>query len=335
MSTIKVEFVGTGYVSHFHARGLKEIEDVELKCLIDPNKESGEKFGALYGINELHGDYESFIDNGDVDLVILSIPNVFHYPYTIKALKAGKHVFVEKPMSFTVKEAEDMKALAEENKLSLMVGHMWRFDREVKYLAEMVRSGKLGKIFRTTGYGIHTNWGPAGWFTQKKMAGGGALADMGIHAIDTVRFLLGDPNPVKIYAKIGTYMKDFDVDDTGLLMIDWDNGVTSLIESGWWQPHMDGPEAGTRLYGSGGFGSLYPTLIKIFEDGITKEYAPKFPERFGHCDQHMYSLQMEELIKSIREKRQPVPGAAEGIVNMKIIESAYASSEKGEAISIT
>lgn len=334
MSKLRVCIVGTGFISHFHVKGLMLLKDVELEGIVDLNPESAKKFSNQYGIKEIYSDYDSFINGTQADLVILSIPNYLHYDYTMKALNSGKHVFVEKPMSFTVNEAQKMDNLSKEKGLSLMVGHMWRFDREVRYLAEQVRSGKLGKVFRTTGYGIHENWGPSGWFTQKKLAGGGALADMGIHAIDTARALLGDPLPVKVYAKIGTFMKDYDVDDTGVLMVDWDNGTTSLIETGWWQPHMDGPESGTKLYGTEGYGSLYPTGIKNFNIGTTVETIPRFPERNGHCDQHMYNLQMEEFISAINENRQPVPGASEGIINMKIVEAAYKSSDVGQAIII-
>ena len=81
------------------------------------------------------------------------------------------------------------------------LGHMWRFDTEVNYLKKAVESGRLGRIIKTKGYGIHENWGPSGWFTQKDLAGGGALADMGVHAIDTVRYILGDPKPQTVYAE--------------------------------------------------------------------------------------------------------------------------------------
>ena len=69
---------------------------------------------------------------------------------------------------------------------------------------------------------------------------------MGIHAVDTVRFLLGDPLPASVYAQIGTYYGDFDVDDTGVIIVNWDDGTSSYIDSGWWQPQSDGPEASTR-----------------------------------------------------------------------------------------
>ena len=89
------------------------------------------------------------------------------------------------------------------------------------------------------------------------------MADMGIHALDTARFLLGDPQPVSVYARIGTYYQDFDVDDTGVIMVNWDNGAVSYIESGWWQPHSDGAEAATQLYGRQGFAQLFPTLLEL------------------------------------------------------------------------
>jgi predicted dehydrogenase len=174
-----------------------------------------------------------------------------------------------------------------------MVAHCWRFDAEVLWLKSQV--SKLGQIIRTKGYGVHTHWGPSGWFTQQQLAGGGAMADMGIHALDTARFLLDDPQPVSVYARIGTYYKDYDVDDTGVIIVNWDNGVVSYIESGWWQPHSDGPEAATQLYGTHGFGQLFPTLLEMSNvmeaklDVIKPGFA--FP-RAEHCPQSMYDIQM-------------------------------------------
>ena len=216
-----------------------------------------------------------------------------------------------------------------------MVAHCWRFDQDVLWLKE--QSPKLGNIIRTKGYGVHTHWGPSGWFTQKELAGGGALADMGIHALDTARFLLGDPKPVSVYAKLGTYYQDFDVDDTGVLLIEWENGATSYIESGWWQPHADGPEAATQLYGTDGFGQLFPTRLEIQNmekegiDVIDSGYA--FP-RDEHCPQSMYDAQMTYFIECIREKKTPVPGAAEGLTNMKVVDAAYTSSRTGKVVKI-
>jgi len=216
-----------------------------------------------------------------------------------------------------------------------MVAHCWRFDPDVRWLKE--QSGKLGKIIRTKGYGVHTHWGPSGWFTQKEFAGGGAMADMGIHALDTARFLLDDPQPVSVYAKIGTYYKDFDVDDTGVIIVNWDNGVTSYIESGWWQPHSDGAEAATQLYGTQGFGQLFPTKLELPNlkeeklDVIDSGFS--FP-RAEHCPQSLYDDQLAYFIECIQSGRTPIPGGAEGLINMKVVDAAYESARTGNVVEI-
>jgi predicted dehydrogenase len=86
-----------------------------------------------------------------------------------------------------------------------MVAHCWRFNKEINWLRVQMKSGKLGKIIRTKGYGVHANWGPSGWLPKKDTAGGAALADIGIHALDNARYLHGDPQPVSVYAHIGTF----------------------------------------------------------------------------------------------------------------------------------
>jgi predicted dehydrogenase len=215
-----------------------------------------------------------------------------------------------------------------------MVGHMWRFDEEVNFLKRVADSGKLGKIIKTKGYGIHENWGPEGWFTKKELAGGGALADMGVHAMDTVRYIMGDPKPVEVYAKIGTYYGDYDVDDSGVIMITWDNGAVSVIESGWWQPHMDGPEASTGLFGTEGYASLFPTKLKLKIEGTPGEFIPPAPEKTEHCDQTIYDGQMAHFVECIKSRKQPSPGIAEGQVIMQIVDAAYESAETGKVVKI-
>jgi predicted dehydrogenase len=140
-----------------------------------------------------------------------------------------------------------------------------------------------------------------------------------------------------VYAKIGTHYKDFDVDDTGLVIVNWDNSATSYIEFGWWQPHSDGPEAATQLYGSRGFGQLFPTLLELPDSNMQKvnviQSGFQFP-RQEHCQQSMYDAQMAYFIDCIRSGRTPVPGGQEGLVNMKVIDAAYESARTGEVIKI-
>ena len=212
MKKIKIALIGAGFISDYHARGLQTIPEVEIVAVVSKNLENAEKFALKYNIKEALNDIEPLVANQDLDGVIISTPNQFHVPYAIAFLERGKDVFLEKPMGMNAQEGQQMAEVAHTAQQLVMVGHMWRFDTDTRYIKETVASGKLGKIFKTKGYGIHENWGPSGWFTKKELAGGGALADMGVHAIDAVRYILGDPKPIKVYARISTEFGDYDVD---------------------------------------------------------------------------------------------------------------------------
>lgn len=331
---MKIAFAGTGYINHIHAQAAANL-GLELSAAVNHKAASMAKFGKRFGIARQYESVKALLKDGGVDALVVSTPNYLHAPQTIAALRAGVHVLVEKPMAMNAREAEKMTEASAQSGATLMVAHCWRFDEDVLWLKK--QASRLGRIIRTKGYGVHSHWGPSGWFTQKKFAGGGALADMGIHALDTARFLLGDPRPVSVYARIGTRYKNFDVDDTGVILVEWDNGATSYIESGWWQPHSDGPEAATQLYGAKGFGQLFPTQLEIPNvkarrvDVVKSGF--KFPRK-EHCPQSMYDAQMAYFVECIRKRKTPVPGAAEGLVNMKIVDAAYRSGKAGKVVKI-
>ena len=331
---MKIAFAGTGYINKVHARAAQNL-GLELTAVVNHKMDSMIEFGKQFGITRFYESVEALLKDGNVDALVVSTPNYLHAPQTIAALNAGAHVMVEKPMAMNAQEAEQMIEAADKSGATLMVAHCWRFDPDVLWLKE--QSAKLGKIIRTKGIGVHTHWGPSGWFTQKESAGGGALADMGIHALDTARFLLGDPQPVSVYAKIGTYYKNFDVDDTGIIIVEWDNGATSYIESGWWQPHADGPEAATQLYGTEGFGELFPTRLELPNRKEEKidilESGFEFP-RAEHCPQSLYDDQLKYFVECIEKKQTPVPGGVEGLMNMKVVDAAYESSRIGKVVNI-
>jgi predicted dehydrogenase len=332
---MKIGFAGAGYIINIHAKAAQVQKDVELAAVVEKYSDKSAALAKKFRIKNQYETIGQLLKAGDVDALVIGTPNFLHAPQAIAALKAGVHVMVEKPMAMNAREAEKMLDASTQSGATLMVAHCWRFDPDVLWLR--AQSKKLGRIIRTKGYGVHSHWGPAGWFTQKQFAGGGAMADMGIHALDTARFLLGDPQPVSVYAKIGTYYKKFDVDDTGVIIVEWDNGATSYIESGWWQPHADGPEATTQLYGTQGFGQLFPTQLELPNIKAQKvdviKSGFKFPRK-EHCPQSMYDAQMAYFLECIRKKKTPVPGALEGWTNMKVVDAAYKSSKTGKAIKL-
>lgn len=332
MGKIGIALVGSGYIADYHARGLNKCENVDLKAVVSRQAHSARDFAEKYHISESFTDITSIADRNDIDAVVLSTPNKFHAPHALEFLKNGKDVFIEKPMAMNAGEAAQINQVAAAHGRLVMVGHMWRFDEEVNYVRDAIASGKLGKVIRTKSYGIHENWGPEGWFTKKELAGGGALADMGVHAIDTARYLLGDPEPESVFARVGTYFGDYDVEDSGVIVVIWKNGVTSMIESGWWQPYSDGPEAATRLYGSEGYASVFPTFLKLKDHGAYKLVEGPRPEKQEHCDQAIYDRQMAHFINCITTRSTPVPGNVEGTVIQEIVDAAYLSSKTGEAV---
>jgi len=331
---VNIAFAGTGSINKIHAQAAQNL-GLELEAVVNHRTESMTEFGKRFGITRQYTTVEELLKTGNVDALVVGTPNYLHAPQTIAALNAGIHVMVEKPTSMNAQEAEQMCEAAEKSGALLMVAHCWRFDPDVLWLRE--QSKHLGKIIRTKSYGVHSHWGPSGWFTSKELAGGGALADMGIHALDTARFLLRDPRPVSVYAKIGTYYKDFDVDDTGVIIVEWDNGATSYIESGWWQPHMDGPEAATQLYGTQGFGQLFPTKLELPTDNKQKfeviDSGFEFPRK-EHGPQSLYDAQLKYFVECIERKQTPIPGGLEGLINMKVIDAAYESSRTGKVVAI-
>lgn len=331
---MRIGFAGTGYINKIHAVAAKNC-GVELNAVVNHSPTSMAAFAEEYHIPYQYDTVDAMLKDAYVDALIVSTPNYLHASQTIAALTAGVPVLVEKPMAMNASEAEQMAEASEKYGSKLMVAQCWRFDKEVLWLKS--RLSQVGRIVRTKGYGVHVKWGPSGWFTQKKFAGGGAMADVGVHAIDTTRFLLGDPQPRSVYANIGTYYKNFDVDDTGVLIVTWDNGIISYIESGWWQPHSDGPLAATQLYGLDGFASLYPTRIEKLTLNNDKPNIDDERLVFPHppaLQQSRYDEQLKYFLQCISEDKAPYPGGVEGIADMKVIDAAYKSARTGKVINL-
>src|SRR5512143_1535042 len=179
---MRVAFAGAGYIINIHARAAQAQKGVELAAVVEKYPEKASALAGKFGIKHQFETVEQMLKHGRVDALVIGTPNFLHASQAISALEAGVHVLVEKPMAMNARQAERMLETSARCGTVLMVAHCWRFDEDVNWLK--ARSKRLGQIIRTKGYGVHANWGPAGWFTQRKLAGGGALADMGIHALD-------------------------------------------------------------------------------------------------------------------------------------------------------
>ena len=196
---MKIAFAGTGYINKIHAFAARNC-GADLTAVVNHKRESMATFADQFDITHRYDSVEALLQADVAEALVVSTPNYLHASQTIAALQAGVHVLVEKPMAMDALEAERMWETAEKSGAKLMVAHCWRFDEEALWLKSQLAG--IGNLIRTKSYGVHVQWGPSGWFTQRQFAGGGAMADMGVHAVDTTRFLLGDPQPISVYANI-------------------------------------------------------------------------------------------------------------------------------------
>jgi predicted dehydrogenase len=311
---IRVALLGAGYAQNLHARAVQDYPNGELVAVANYRVPSARALAERYDIPRVTTDWEEIVTSPDVDAAVVATPNALHAPQAIALLRNGKHVMVEKPMALNVAECDQMIEASRDSGAFLMVAHCWRFREEVRAMRNRIAARELGEVVKTRGYGVHANWGPAGWFVDPALAGGGALVDMGVHAIDTARFLLGDPLPTRVCATVGTRYGDYAVDDDGILLISWSSGVHSIVESGWWQPRAGGLEADTEVFGTKGYARIWD---------------PEPPsEDYEHGSQAMYTAQMAEFLDAIVEGRQPRPSGEDGRVVMQVVEEAYRSARR-------
>ncbi|HTG48173.1 MAG TPA: Gfo/Idh/MocA family oxidoreductase [Actinomycetota bacterium] len=313
---MRVALFGCGWIQDFHARAVRE-SGSEVVVVANHREETARAFAERHGIERVTTDWESLARDPEVDAAVVSTPNALHAPQSVALLEGGIPVLVEKPMATDLAGCDAMLAASRSSGAPLMVAHCWRFRDEVIALRDRIAAGELGEVVKTRGYGVHVAWGPSGWFVDPVLAGGGALVDMGVHAIDTVRFLLGDPSVERVCAAVGTRYGSYDVDDDAVLLIGWSQGTTSIVESGWWQPHAEGLEAETEVYGTSGYARIFP------------REAPS--EDYEHCTQPMYTAQMREFLTAIAEGRQPRPSGEDGRVVMDVVARAYASGAEADA----
>ena len=246
-----------------------------------PSAERAAAFAAAHGCGEWTTDWEAAVQDPRVDAVVVGTPNSLHAAQVITSLRAGKDVLVDKPMATSQEDADAMIDEARAADRLLLVGHMFRYRDEVRALRRRVESGEFGAVSRTTAYGCHLDFGPSGWFLDVSRSGGGALIDLGIHAIDTTRFVLGDPAPMDVSATI-VFSPDYPgIDTGGTLDITWEGGIQSRVEFGWWQPSIDGLIGDVEVWGTEGRGRIWPAQP---------------PPGYEHGGIEMYEAQMRDFV---------------------------------------
>ena len=220
-----VGLIGTGHWGPNIAKSLELSELATLKWLCDSNPEHLELIAPKYPRTQTTLDAEAVIDDAEVDAVVISTPVMSHYQLAQQALNAGKHVLVEKPLTFTSAEALELVQLAAEKNKLLMVGHIFEYNASIQALKNFITSGELGEI-----YYLHferTNLGPVRTDVN-------AFWDLGSHDVYIMSYLL-DCYPEKVTA-FGRTVLNKDIEDVAFATFSFADGPIAHVYASWLNP---------------------------------------------------------------------------------------------------
>ena len=190
---LRVGIIGCGFMGTMHSNCYKNIEGVEIVALADLRKEKAEELAA--GTNAaIYGDGKELIDNAELDIIDICLPTYLHAKYAIMAMEKVKYLFVEKPVAFTMEDAEAMRQKQKETGCNIQVGQVIRFWDEYVKLKEMIDSGKYGKITVANFHRLSPipTWGWKNWLLDVNFSGG-AAQDLHIHDVDFTLSVFGKP----------------------------------------------------------------------------------------------------------------------------------------------
>ncbi len=304
-------------------------------------EQQAKKFGG-----KPYSDFEAFLKHKPMDAVIIGVPNYLHAPMTLAALKAGKHVLVEKPMATTREEAHSMIDAAKKAGKFLMVGQNQRLMRPHVKARELLSSGKLGKVisFRTAfKHGGPEHWSvdnhQGTWFFQKDKAIMGVCGDLGIHKADLMRYLLGE-EIVEVAAMIETLNKTYadgrpiNVDDNAMLLVKTRGGVMGSIIISW--SNYGEPEANyTLIYCE----NAVMMLATDPDYGVIVRYKNGDQElhkvgAIATNEKQVSSGVSDMFVDSILAGTEPPINGMEGYKSMDVILTAFEASASGKTLAV-
>jgi predicted dehydrogenase len=346
---LKVGIIGLGGIANLHAGGWKASEHAELVAGCDINPGVFERWKVEHGIENLTTDPDELINNPELDIIDICSPNNYHARQTIAALNAGKHVLCEKPLAPTVNEIHQMIAARDRAGKLLMTGHHLRFTGTARALKAEIDAGSLGDIYHARAWWLRRSGAPIRpTFIYKDQAFAGVGIDLGVHIIDLVLWLMGNPQPASVSGVARTELalqdgafsewggdipKGFDVDEFSSAFVRFENGASLIIEVSWLLHHgTDQDDVQTWLYGTRA-GAHWPKC-EIYETNNTLK-------------QH-YNRILKSTKEALRPHHQEIVDFAQAIIDggpspvtsesslqvQMILEALYKSQETGREVLI-
>ncbi len=333
---VRAAVVGLGWPGIQHLKGYISDPRSEVIAVCDLDKGRAREVAKEYEVRRVYTDHLKLLENSNVDAVSICLPNFLHAPISVDALNAGKHVLCEKPPARNAQEALVMADAARENDKTLMYALVQRFDGSTQRVKQLVRAGKLGEIyFGKAGYvrrrGVPV--GREGWFVDKERAGGGALIDIGVHALDCVWWLMNAPRPVEVMGTSYSHFKHlvpdgikYNVDDATFAQIRFENGATILLETTW-ALNLPGDNY-IKVAGTKAGVTLSPFTLYTEEDGKELDKPLEAPAI------NSFHEEVSHFIECIVDRKEPISSAEQGIMLMQMLDGIYESAQQGRSVPI-
>ncbi len=334
-------------------------DDVEIIAVCDADREKAERVAKEHGVPKVYPSYKELLADKSIDVVSIVTSNVTHMPIAVAALKAGKHVHIEKPIAMNAKEAQAIVEARDRSGRKLMVALNNRFTDAALFAKSYVAKGALGDIYharcgwrRRQGCG-QMQYGT--WFADKSLSGGGPMIDLGVHYFDLTLHLMGFPEPVAVsascYDKIahppkgqevkGSVMLEkhklkpgakYDVEDIAVGFAKFEGGASVAFEFSW-ASHVEKETSYMELLGTKGGLSLrdWGNEFKIFteEDGALLDITPSVRKNapWGEAETRYF-------VDCLKAGRNPSSSPEDALKMMKVIDAIYKSSDIGREVVI-
>jgi UDP-N-acetylglucosamine 3-dehydrogenase len=314
MKRIGVAVIGAGFWGKNHARIFSELEETELLAVCDINAERAKSVAKQFG-TDAYVDAGRMLRRKDIEAVSICTWSTCLAREAMRALRAGKHVLVEKPMAANSKQAKALIKVAEKEGLHLTVGFLMRFIPGVQYIKKAIEEKKIGELVCATTKRV-SQW-------PERIGDIGVVKDLAIHDIDIARFLFCS-DPIAVYARTGN-MKHKLFEDYAHIMLTFEGGKNAFIESNWLTPYK------TRILtvtGSEAIMKLDYITQELTIETAKETVQPRIPW------QEPLKLELQHFINCILGKEKPIITGEDGLKALRIAEAALKSSMKGKLIKL-
>jgi len=328
---LNIGIIGLGRLGYHHAMNVTRTMGAKLIAVSDPVQDALDRAVSNFDVKE-YPDHHDLINDPDVDAVVVATPTQTHYDVLMDVIAAKKPIFVEKPITFTVEEAEKIMKAVEEAGIYLQVGFMRRFDPGHMAAKQMISSGECGAPIYIHDCQRDPNGPPPAYVPQS----GGLFVDMGIHDLDIARWLMGS-EIVEIYAQGSVLKHEFlkelnDVDD-GQMLLKFESGALGMIEIS--RNANDVYDTRTEVIGKDksvfvGQDQLTPYTI-VGEQKIIVDMANWCLGRFKDA----YELEMQAFADAVRNNQPSPVTAYDGMVGIKLALAATQSHRIGKPVKLS